>query len=415
MHEKKSSFDWLLCFMILGIVLGVFCGWKFGTKMESVRFIGDMFMSALKAIIIPLIISMMICGIAGLGNIRKLGPIGSYTMLYYMATTSISVFIGLIATHLIKPGAGVDVTRATDTPDTVKMIQQSDFSFMDTLTGMIPSNIIESMAKTDVLPIIVSALVFGAALTSVGKKAEIVHAFFEGINDIMMTIVKWVMFFAPIGVFALVASVLGANGGGEAVWTELYKIGKYVLTVLIGLGIHAFLVLPLFLSFLGKRNPLQFGKNMLDALTTAFSTASSAASLPLTIKAVTEKNKVSRQTATFVLPIGATINMDGTALYEAVAAVFIAQAYGMDLSLTSYFIIFFTATLASVGAAAIPHAGLFTMIIVLNAINLPLEGISLIFTVDWFLDRCRTTVNVWGDSVGTAVIERMAPPETSNN
>ncbi|MBD3265684.1 cation:dicarboxylase symporter family transporter, partial [bacterium] len=412
MSEIKNRYaDWLFVFMIIGIVLGVYCGWQFGEDMQKIEFVGDMFMNALRAIVVPLIMASMIVGVAGLGDIKKLGPIGSYTLIYYTITTSLSVLLGLILTSLIQPGAEIDIAAIADTPKEVQEITASQFSFLDTLTGMISPNIFESMAKhrPDVLPIIVASLIFGAALTTLsGRKREVVQDFFEGVSDVMMKIVHWIMFFAPIGVFALVAVILGEKGGGATVWQQLLQIGKYVMTVLLGLFIHAFVILPLILHFIGKQNFWTYGKNMINALTTAFSTASSAGTLPLTIECVTQKNKISNQSSSFVLPIGATINMDGTALYEAVAAVFLAEAYGIDLSLTSMFIIFFTATLASIGAAAIPHAGLFTMIIVLNALEIPLEGIGLIFTVDWFLDRCRTTVNVWGDSVGAAVIEQLA-------
>ncbi|MDX9753756.1 MAG: dicarboxylate/amino acid:cation symporter [bacterium] len=406
----QTKRDWLLYWMLLGIVMGIFCGWQFGEQMRHVEFLGVMFMNALKAVVIPLIMVLMILGVARLGDVRKLGPIGTYTILYYIATTSIAVLLGLFVTNLLQPGTGVDLTGAGQAPKIVQDIQASHFTLMDTLTGMIPANIIASMATMDVLPIIVVSLVFGAALTTLDQRENLLLPLLESLNQALMVIVGWIMLFAPIGVFALVASVLGAEGGGDQVWGQLYKIGKYVLAVLLGLGIHGFLILPLLLWLLAKRNPRVYGGNMLNALTTAFSTASSAASLPLSIECVTEKNKVSRQTATFVLPIGATINMDGTALYEAAAALFIAQAYGIDLTATQQGVIFLTATLASIGAAAIPHAGLFTMILVLNAVGLPLEGISLIFPVDWFLDRCRTTVNIWGDSVGAAVVERFAPP-----
>lgn len=408
---KNRYSDLLFVFMLFGIVLGVFCGWQYGESMKSIEFLGILFMNALQAIVIPLIVSTMIVGIAGLGNLKQLGPIGAFTIFFYMATTGLAVLNGIILSLLIQPGIGVDISGITDAPDQVKEITSAQFSFIDTLTGMVSRNLFESIAKypPDVLAIIVASLVFGAALTTLGERKTVVFQFFEEISEITMRIVQWIMYFAPIGVFALVAVILGEKGGGDTVWTQLMQIGSYVMTVLAGLSIHAFIVLPVILLFAANRNPLTYAKNMANSLTTAFSTASSAATLPLTIECVVQKNKISPRTASFVLPLGATINMDGTALYEAVAAVFLAQAYDIQLTFSSMFIIFFTATLASIGAAAIPHAGLFTMIIVLNAIGIPLEGIGLIFTVDWFLDRCRTTVNVWGDSVGAAVVEKTCP------
>jgi solute carrier family 1 (high affinity glutamate transporter) protein 1 len=219
------------------------------------------------------------------------------------------------------------------------------------------------------------------------------------------------MILAPFGVFGLIAAKLGEAGGGDAVWGELLKIGKYFMTVLIGLGIHAMVVLPILLLILARRSPIRYALGMLPAIGTAWSTASSSATLPVTLECTEERNKVSRRSALFVLPIGATINMDGTALYEAVAAIFIAQASGIDLSAGQQVLIFITATLAAIGAAGIPQAGLVTMVIVLNAVGLPLEGIGLILAIDWFLDRFRTAVNVWGDSVGAAVVDRFYPPE----
>jgi Na+/H+-dicarboxylate symporter len=235
------------------------------------------------------------------------------------------------------------------------------------------------------------------------------------VNEAIMKMVRLIMWIAPIGVFALVASRLGQHGGGAGVAAEVVKIGKYFFTVLIGLGIHGFIVLPLILRTIGRRKILPYAGGMLEALTTAWSTASSSATLPITMRCAHEHNKVSRRSTMLVTPLGATINMDGTALYEAVAAIFIAQAVGFPLDAGHQVIIFLTATLAAIGAAGIPEAGLVTMVIVLNAVGLPLEGIGLILTVDWFLDRFRTTVNVWGDAVGTAVMDRFLGPEEETN
>jgi solute carrier family 1 (high affinity glutamate transporter) protein 1 len=212
---------------------------------------------------------------------------------------------------------------------------------------------------------------------------------------------------APVGIGALIAGRLGEAGGFAGFWPELVKLGAYTATVLVGLVIHAVVVLPLVLRAWGGRHPLEVAGNLGTALTTAFSTGSSSATLPLTMEAVIEEEGISERTARFVVPLGATVNMNGTALYEAVAAVFIAQSYGVELSIAQTVIIAVTATLAAIGAAGIPEAGLVTMVIVLKAVNLPAEGIALILAVDWFLDRCRTTVNVWGDVVGAAVIDRL--------
>lgn len=276
----------------------------------------------------------------------------------------------------------------------------------DVLLGLVPENLFDAMAKTQVLPLIVFSLIFGAVLTTIGEKGRPVILLFQGVNEVIMEIVRLLMLLAPVGIGALIAGRLGDAGGFKGFLPELEKLGLYSITVIGGLLIHALITLPLILRVLGKRKVIPYAGNVASALTTAFSTASSSATLPLTMRCTTERNKVSERTASFVLPLGATINMDGTALYEAVAAIFIAQMYGIELTSVHMVVIFLTATLAAVGAAGIPEAGLVTMVIVLRAVNLPIEGISLILVIDWFLDRCRTTVNVWGDSVGAAVIER---------
>ena len=233
------------------------------------------------------------------------------------------------------------------------------------------------------------------------------HSFFDAVNEAIMKMVHLVLYLAPLGIFALIASKLGAAGGGDAFWAELLKIGKFAFTVLAALFFHALVVLPAILWFFTRRNPIVFFKGASAALTTAFSTASSSATLPVTIECAEENNRVSRRASLFVLPIGATVNMDGTAMYEAIAAIFIAQMIGMPLGFTEQIIIFLTATLAAIGAAGIPEAGLVTMVMVLQSVGLPLEGIGMLLSIDWFLDRCRTTINVWGDSIGSAVVDQL--------
>ena len=248
---------------------------------------------------------------------------------------------------------------------------------------------------------------FGGILTTVGERGRLVIQVIEGVNEAIMAMVHLLMWFAPVGIGGLIAGRLGEAGGFSGFWPQLVQLGAYAGTVILGLLIHGLIVIPLLLHFIGKQHVFTYARNIGTALTTAFSTSSSSATLPLTMEAVIEENKVSPRTARFVLPLGATINMDGTALYEAVAAVFIAQSYGIELGFAQTVIIVLTATLAAVGAAGIPEAGLVTMVIVLKSVNLPIEGIALILVIDWFLDRCRTTVNVWGDAAGSAVIDRL--------
>ncbi len=395
-----KSKNTLLYFMLGGIFLGVFCGWTFGKEMEVVAWIGDMFLDVLKMLVIPLIVSSMIVGISGLGDIRKVGKTGGITLAYFCGTTALAVMIGMIMVNLIQPGVGVELT--SEVPE--RVTGKDDTGITDILRSFVSPNLISSMANMDILPIIVFALLFGGTLTTLGEPGKPVIAFFEGVNLAIMKMVHLVMLISPIGVFALISSKLGAAGGGELFLAELMKVGKYAFTVISALLIHSVVILSGLLFILGKRNPWDFFKNTSEALTTAFSTASSSATLPVTMGCAVEKNKVCPKAVQFVLPIGATVNMDGTAMYESVAAIFIAQMMGIDLSLMDQAIIFLTATLAAIGAAGIPEAGLVTMVMVLQSVGLPLEGIGMLLSIDWFLDRCRTTVNVWGDSVGTAVV-----------
>ena len=402
--KSNNGNNTLLYLMVTGIVLGVLCGWIFGHKMEAIDWIGEMFLDTLKMLVIPLIVSSMIVGISGLGDIRKVGKTGLISLIYFTATTAISVSLGIIAVNIIQPGVGVEMT-VEQIPE--KVAGKESVGITDVLQSFISPNLVESMANMEILPIVVFSLFFGGVLTTLGSKGRHVIGFFEGVNEAIMKIVHLVMYVAPIGVFALIASKLGSAGGGELFWQEISKIGKYAFTVIIGLLAHALIVLPLILKLVTGRSPLVYFKNVTQALTTAFSTASSSATLPMTIECAEERNKVSKKACLFVLPLGATVNMDGTALYESVAAIFIAQMLGIHLGFGEQMIVFLTATLAAVGAAGIPEAGLVTMVMVLQSVGLPLEGIGMILSIDWFLDRCRTTTNVWGDSVGAAVVDTL--------
>ena len=393
----------LLYLMLIGISMGGLCGWVFGKEMLIVDWIGEMFLDTLKMLVIPLIVSSMIVGITGLGDIRKVGKAGTVTLVYFLSTSGIAVIAGIIVVNIMQPGLGVELT--TDIPE--KVAGKESIGITDILESFVTPNLFESMAKMEILPIIMFSLVFGGVLTTLGEKGKLVISVFDGINIAIMKIVHLVMYFAPLGVFALVSSKLGAAGGGDLFLAELLKIGKFALTVILGLMIHALITLPAILYFVAKQNPLTYFKNMSGALTTALSTASSAATLPVTIENVEKENKISRRTTLFVIPLGATVNMNGTALYESIAAIFIAQMVGIHLGLGDQVLIFLTATLAAIGAAGIPEAGLVTMVIVLQAVGLPLEGIGMLLSIDWFLDRLRTSVNVWGDSIGAAVVDRL--------
>ena len=398
---KKNNI--LLYLMLIGISMGGVCGWVFGKEMLVVEWVGEMFLDTLKMLVIPLIVSSMIVGITGLGDIRKVGKAGTITLIYFLSTSGIAVIAGIIVVNIMQPGLGVELI--TDIPE--KVAGKESIGITDILQSFVTPNLFQSMAKMEILPIIMFSLVFGGVLTTLGEKGKLVISVFDGINIAIMKIVHLVMYFAPLGVFALISSKLGAAGGGDLFLAELLKIGKFAATVISGLLIHALITLPAILYFVAKRNPLTYFKNMSGALTTALSTASSAATLPVTIENVEKENKISRRTTLFVIPLGATVNMNGTALYESIAAIFIAQMVGIHLGIGDQVLIFLTATLAAIGAAGIPEAGLVTMVIVLQAVGLPLEGIGMLLSIDWFLDRLRTSVNVWGDSIGAAVVDRL--------
>jgi Na+/H+-dicarboxylate symporter len=392
----------ILAGIFAGLILGVLLGWTMGPRAVMFAWLGELFLRALKMIIVPLIVASMIVGITSLGDVRRLGRTGLVTVTYYLVTTALAVIVGLILVNIIQPGVGA--IQAAATPQQIE--QTAEFSFLDVILGMVPENLFVAAANMNILPLILFSLLFGAVLTTIGERGAPLVRLFEVVNEVIMRLVHLIMWFAPVGVFGLVAGKLGEVGGGAAFVEELVKVGKYALTVMIGLFFHALVILPALLSLLGRRSPWTYLRNMIPALTTAFSTASSSATLPVTFECVESSNKVSSSSADLVLPLGATINMDGTALYEAVAAMFIAQSYGIQLGLGEQLLIFLTATLAAIGAAGIPQAGLVTMVLVLQSVGLPLEGIGVILSIDWFLDRWRTTINVWGDSVGAAVVER---------
>ncbi len=391
-------------FILLGIVIAIVLAFAsvalFGEAMASVEWLGTLFLKALKMIIVPLVTASMIVGVAGLGDVRKLGRLGGNAIAYFVVTTGVAVAIGLVMVNLIRPGDGISIGEL-EVP--AHVAAKEDFALSDLVLSLVSDNIVSSMANLELLPVIVFSLIFGAVLTTIGPAGVPVIAFFRGVNDAIMKMVMLLMLVAPIGIFGLVAGRFGRAGDiGELVG----GVGWYMATVLLALGLHALVVLPAVLWFVGGRNPYRYMFNMGTALLTAFSTASSAATLPLTMEGVEKHNGVSEKVAGFVVPLGATVNMNGTAMYEAVAALFIAQAIGLDLTLGQQVMVLLTATLAGIGAAGIPEAGLVTMVIVLKAVGLPLEGIGLILAVDWLLDRFRTSVNVWGDAVGAAVVER---------
>jgi proton glutamate symport protein len=395
--------------IVIALFLGVVAGFLLGEAAGYFEFMGLIFMRALLMIMAPLVFASLVVGVSGVGNVARLGKLTGKTLLYFFATTFVSVIIGLILVNAIHPGSEAlkeELTQAYKSPDQEQKLAAAEeraTTFYDFFLGLIRQclrNPFEALANLNVLGIILFAILFGGVLTTMGERGKPVLSFFEGVNEAMHKLTALVMKVAPFGVFALMARAVAAGG-----LTVLRSLLMYSVTVLVGLAIHATLILPTLLRIFGKVPVGRYANGMKTALLTAFSSASSSATLPITMKSA-EDMGVSRKTAGFVLPIGATINMDGTALYEAVAAIFIAQVYGVPMSFGQQVIIFLTATLAAVGAAGIPSAGTVTMVMVLKAVGLPWEGVGLILAVDRLLDMCRTAVNVWGDAVGAAIIAR---------
>lgn len=398
---KKPALHWqILIALVLGVLYGIF----FTDYIPYVTWMGDLFLRALKMVIIPLILSSIISGVTNIGNVENLGRLGLKTMGYYLVTSALAILGGLFFVNLLVPGAGADLGFEKE----IEGIDVAGRSFGDTLLNIIPSNVFESFATADMLSIIFFAIIFGYFITRVEPKYnDMLTGFFNAVFEVMMKITLFIIKFTPLGIFGIVAGVVGEQAGDAGALLDIVqRLGIYSITVLLSLAFHSMITLPLILKFIGKSDPFKHFKAMRTPLLTAFSTSSSNATLPLTMEAVEHNAGVSNKVTSFTLPLGATINMDGTALYECIAAMFIAQAYGIELGIFQQFIVVITALLASIGAAGIPMAGLVMISVILSAVGLPLEGVGLILAVDRPLDMCRTMVNVWSDSCGAAVIAK---------
>lgn len=405
MKIPKIKLHWQI---LIALVLSVIFGYYFPNGIRYTSWMGDIFLTSLKMVIVPLILSSIITGVTNMGGGKSLGRLGGKTMLYYLTTSSFAIFTGLVLVNVIRPGVGIDMGFS----QAVENLGDGTGSINDILMRIVPPNIFQAMAKGEILPIIFFAIMFGVFISRVGDKyRESLTTFFEAVFEVMMKMTMFIIKFTPLGVFGIVSREVSRNAdnlieiaGGMAI---------YMLTVVLALGIHAFITLPVILRFVAKVKPFRHFSNMATPLLTAFSTASSSATLPLTMEAVEHKSGVSNKITSFTLPLGATVNMDGTALYECVAAMFIAQVYGIDLSFVEQLLIVVTALLASIGAAGIPMAGLVMLTVILTAAGLPLEGIGLILAVDLPLDMLRTTINVWSDSCGAVTVARTELEETN--
>lgn len=403
MVKRKLSLalHWQILIMLL---LGGLFGYFFPHLTKYTNWMGDVFLRALNMVIVPLIFCSISTGVANVSSAENLGRLGLKTIGYYMLTSLFAIVTGFFFVKVIHPGVGADLGLQAPVED----ISAVTDSFGQTLIKIVPTNIIKSMAEGNMLSIIFFAIMFGFFTTRIGEKPRVVIMdVLNAILDVIMKITLFVIRFTPLGVFSIIAKVISQQLLiGNRVSEIVGSMGIYFLTVLAGLLVHAFITLPLIVRIIGKANPVRHFRNMSSVLLTAFSTSSSNATLPLTMETVETEDGVSNKIASFTLPLGATVNMDGTALYECVAVMFIAQAYGIDLTFGQQLVVIFTALLAAVGAAGIPMAGLVMMAVVLNAVGLPLEGIGLILAVDRLLDMFRTTVNVYGDSCGAVVIAK---------
>jgi len=416
----KLQLHWQI---LIAIVIGVVAGWLsgpegavFGVSLHGVYdFIGTLFINALKMLIVPLIVSSIIIGVAGIGGSGSLGRLGGKTLLFYGVTTLLAILVGLVLVNFIQPGL-VDGNPARDLLAFEKSTSAvaanvgaggSGAQLAQMFLSMVPPNIISAAAEGQMLGLIFFSIVFGYFMTRVGHEhTEALYRFWDAMFATMMKITEWVMAFAPIGVFGLVARTVAKTGFDAA-----GPLVVFSLTVLGALLLHAFVVIPVLVKLVTGLNPVALYRAVAPALLTAFSTASSSATLPVTMDCVEKRGGVPNRISSFVLPLGATVNMNGTALYECVAAIFIAQAYGLELSFATQFVIVVTALVTSVGVAGIPSASLVAIAIILAAVGLPVEAVGVLFVFDRVLDMARTAINILGDCACAVIVAKLEGQE----
>jgi proton glutamate symport protein len=390
----------LTLWIFVGLFAGLACGAVFGERIVPLGdTLGTVFLRLLRMAIMPLIVASITSAVVSVGSRQNLGILGAQTFGYYVVSSLAAILTGQVLVNVLKPGVG-STLQLERSPDAIPAIEKS---FGQILLDIIPENPFASLAEGNVLPVIFFSILLGYFITRIREPQRTqIGDLFAGLFEAMLRMTQMIVWTAPIGVFGINAKIVATTG-----FSAFKSLGFYFVVVLVGLAIHAFVTLPLVIRLVTARNPFRHYRGMPPALVTAFSTCSSIVTLPLTMRAVTERSGVSKKIASFVLPIGATVNMDGTALYECVAVVFIAQVYGFDLTFTSQLLIVLTALLASIGAASVPMAGLVMMSIILSAVGLPLEAVGLILAVDRFLDMFRTATNVLSDSVGTVVVAKL--------
>jgi Na+/H+-dicarboxylate symporter len=392
----KIALHWQI---LIGIALGTLLGAFFPKIVPALSIMGTLFLRALKMIVVPLIVSSLIVGVTNIGDSKTLGRIGGKTLIYYLTTSLLAIITGLVIVNILKPGSGVDIALPS-----AEGFSLPESDFKQTLINIIPENVFAAMTQADMLALIFFSIVFGVFITKLEtSKKELLTNIFDAVFEVMMKITLFVIKFAPIGVMGIVAQVVAEQENLAALVTSL---GKFTLVVVLSLAAHFFITLPVLLSVIGRINPVKHYQAMISVILTAFSTASSNATLPLTMETVEKESGVSNRVASFTLPLGATINMDGTALYELVVAGFIAQLYGVELTVVQQFILVSTALLASIGTAGIPMASFVTMTIIFTAVGLPIEAMLIVMPVDRPLDMLRTATNVFSDTCGAVIIAK---------
>ncbi len=386
--------------ILIALILGVFYGIFISGHTGYIAWMGDLFLRALRMIIIPLVFSSIVTGITNIGNARNIGVLGIKTMAYYLSTSTLAILTGLFMVNIFKPGVNADI-ELTHEP----VLEVTEGTLGQTLLRIIPENIFLSFSDNNqMLSVIFFALLFGFFITRVDREHQPpLIDFFKALFEVMMKVTLFVIRFTPLGIFGLIAARVAAQ---DNLMSLMQSMGIYMFVVIAGILIHIFVTLPLIVYFVGKEKPFRHFAAARTPLLTAFTTSSSNATLPLTMEAVKNNSGVSDKVSSFTLPLGATINMDGAALYECVAVIFIAQAYGIDLTVGQQVIVVLTSLLASVGSAGVPMAGLVMITIVLTAVGLPLEGVGLILAVDRIIDMFRTSANVWSDVCGAVIIAK---------
>ncbi|MFP8843441.1 dicarboxylate/amino acid:cation symporter [Shewanella baltica] len=383
--------------ILVGMVLGITVGVVLGEQATVLKPIGTLFVNIIKMLIVPLVFCSLIVGVTSMEDTAKMGRIGFKSFTFYLCTTAIAISIGLAVGYVIQPGAGLDLPLPSGVSDVAKEVP----SLMQTLIDIVPTNPIAALANGQILQVIVFAVALGIALVLIGDHGKPAIKVFESLAEAMYKLTDMVMKLAPYGVFGLMAWVAGAYG-----IEMLLPLLKVIVAVYVGCIIHVLGFYSIVLSMFSKLNPLHFFKGISNAMAVAFTTSSSAGTLPASMKCASEYLGVNKKISSFVLPLGTTINMDGTALYQGVTALFVAQAFGIGLTWVDYLTIILTATLASIGTAGVPGAGLVMLTLVLSTVGLPLEGVALIAGIDRILDMARTVVNVSGDLVATTVIAK---------